>query len=294
MATAKDASQDVVEALELGANDYVTKPLDFPVVLARVRTQLVLKRAVEQIRVLEKGLERATPSCRLANARMRSDLDAASKVQAALLPVAMTDVPGYSFAWAFKPSAWLAGDILNFFRLDERYVGLYLLDVSGHGVAAALLSVTVSRFLSAVRDAASLLWWREDDAEHYRLQPPAAVAARPQRALPLGRQDRPVLHPRLRPARPATHRLRYVSAGHPGVIHVPRAGAGKLIEVTGYPIGVSTESYDEHEIELPPATACSSIPTASPKPWTPPTRASGRTACSRNSTTRKTSRWRGH
>ena len=35
MATAKDASQDVVEALELGANDYVTKPLDFPVVMAR-------------------------------------------------------------------------------------------------------------------------------------------------------------------------------------------------------------------------------------------------------------------
>jgi len=252
MATAKDASQDVVEALELGANDYVTKPLDFPVVMARVRTQLSLRRAVEQIRVLEKGLEQRNAELQLANARMRSDLDAASKVQAALLPVAMTDVPGYSFGWRFKPSAWLAGDILNFFRLDERYVGLYLLDVSGHGVAAALLSVTVSRFLSAARDAASLLWWREDDAEHYRLQPPAAVAARLNHRFPFddktgqyftlvyGLLD---LH---------THRLRYVSAGHPGVIHVPRAGAGNLIEVTGYPIGVSTEPYDEHEVELSP------------------------------------------
>src|ERR671929_2077710 len=57
MVTAKGEAEDMVEALELGANDYVTKPLDFPVVLARVRTQLSLRRAVEQIRVLEKGLE---------------------------------------------------------------------------------------------------------------------------------------------------------------------------------------------------------------------------------------------
>jgi DNA-binding response OmpR family regulator len=40
MATAKTQSEDVVEALELGANDYVTKPLDFPIVLARIMTQL--------------------------------------------------------------------------------------------------------------------------------------------------------------------------------------------------------------------------------------------------------------
>src|SRR4030095_16604056 len=40
MVTAKDHSKDIVAALQLGANDYVTKPLDFPVVLARTQTQL--------------------------------------------------------------------------------------------------------------------------------------------------------------------------------------------------------------------------------------------------------------
>jgi DNA-binding response OmpR family regulator len=39
MATAKDQSEDIVAALQLGANDYVTKALDFPVVLARTQTQ---------------------------------------------------------------------------------------------------------------------------------------------------------------------------------------------------------------------------------------------------------------
>src|SRR5206468_470404 len=49
-----------------------------------------------------------------------------------------------------------------------------------------------------------------------------------------------------------TNRLRYVSAGHPGVIHVPRGGPGRIIDATGYPIGVVNEPYDEYEIELSP------------------------------------------
>ena len=57
MATARDTSQDVVEALSLGANDYVTKPLDFAVVLARIEAQLALKRQKEEIRRLADDLE---------------------------------------------------------------------------------------------------------------------------------------------------------------------------------------------------------------------------------------------
>src|SRR5215831_19886663 len=57
MVTAKGESEDIVEALELGANDYVTKPLDLPVVLARIRTQLALQRAVAQITEPEHKLD---------------------------------------------------------------------------------------------------------------------------------------------------------------------------------------------------------------------------------------------
>jgi class 3 adenylate cyclase len=57
MATARDTTEDVVEALRLGANDYVTKPLDFAVVLARVETQLTLRRQKLEIRRLADNLE---------------------------------------------------------------------------------------------------------------------------------------------------------------------------------------------------------------------------------------------
>lgn len=67
MATAKDQSEDVVAALELGANDYVTKPIDFRVVLARLQTQLALKRATDDLA--------------RAHARMKASLEAAARVQ---------------------------------------------------------------------------------------------------------------------------------------------------------------------------------------------------------------------
>jgi diguanylate cyclase (GGDEF)-like protein/PAS domain S-box-containing protein len=53
MVTAKTQSADIVEALRLGANDYITKPIDFPVALARIHTQLSHKWAVEALRESE-------------------------------------------------------------------------------------------------------------------------------------------------------------------------------------------------------------------------------------------------
>ena len=56
MVTAKNQSEDIVKALDLGANDYVTKPIDFAVTLARIGTQLSHKRAQEALRESEERL----------------------------------------------------------------------------------------------------------------------------------------------------------------------------------------------------------------------------------------------
>ena len=53
MVSAKDESEDIVGALSLGANDYVTKPIDFPVVFARIHAQLSRKQAEEALRESE-------------------------------------------------------------------------------------------------------------------------------------------------------------------------------------------------------------------------------------------------
>src|SRR5919197_1400312 len=73
MVTAKDQSEDIVAALQLGANDYVTKPLDFPVVLARTQTQLALKRARQDIQRLAAQLELRNRFIRQTFGRYLSD-----------------------------------------------------------------------------------------------------------------------------------------------------------------------------------------------------------------------------
>ena len=252
MATAKDASGDIVEAMNAGANDYVTKPLDFPVVLARLGTQLSLKASVEQIRRLERGLEERNTELQAANAQLRADLDAAAKVQAALLPVIDDRLPGYRFHWVFKPSTALGGDMFNVFRLGEHRAGFYILDVSGHGVAAALLSVTISRFLSPTPDSSSMLWRPSAEGSGYELESPAAVAARLSRRFPFDLVTSQYFTMIFGVLDLRSHVLTYVTAGHPNLIHLPGGQRARVLESSGYPVGVSDEAYEEYHVRLEP------------------------------------------
>jgi sigma-B regulation protein RsbU (phosphoserine phosphatase) len=139
------------------------------------------------------------------------------------------------------------------FRLDERYVGLYVLDVSGHGVAAALLSVTVSRFLFPIPDPTSLLWERDTDGE-CRLSSPARVAQRLCERFPIDSETGQFFTLVYGVLDLEQNVLRYVSAGHPPIVS-HRAGAEPvLLPAAGFPVGVvpGAEPYEEHLVELSP------------------------------------------
>jgi sigma-B regulation protein RsbU (phosphoserine phosphatase) len=136
-------------------------------------------------------------------------------------------------------------------------VGLYVLDVSGHGVAAALLSVSVSRFLSPLPDPSSLLWRRvEGNASpgQFQLETPAAVAQRLGRRFPIDSATRQYFTMVYGLLNTKTHQLRYISAGHPNLIYVPATGPARVLDASGYPIGVApdSEAYDEYTVEFHP------------------------------------------
>jgi diguanylate cyclase (GGDEF)-like protein len=75
MVTSSDDSDSVVEALELGANDYIMKPLDFPVALARIRTQLLLRRVIVALEEANRKLERLSFLDGLTNIANRRRFD---------------------------------------------------------------------------------------------------------------------------------------------------------------------------------------------------------------------------
>lgn len=242
MATAQGHSHDVVEALRLGASDYLTKPFDFSVALARIHTQLALKRSVDRIARLEQSLALRNAELEAANRSMRHDLEAATRVQQALFPESPPVVLGASFAWQFRPCAELAGDLLNVIVLDERRVALYVLDVVGHGVKAALLAVMVSRVLAQMLSPES--------HGGQRLLSPAAVAEHLNRVFPWDERTRQFFTLLYGVLDLGTGGFHFVSAGHPGPIHLPRGGAARSLVTSGALIGMGAESYQEQSLIL--------------------------------------------
>jgi sigma-B regulation protein RsbU (phosphoserine phosphatase) len=77
------------------------------------------------------------------------DLEAAAAIQKNLLPARSPIIENMQVAWEFEPCTQIGGDIFNIHNMDERKVGLYMLDVCGHGVPAALISVAASQFLNS-------------------------------------------------------------------------------------------------------------------------------------------------
>ncbi len=162
MATAKDQSSDIVEALQLGANDYVTKPLDFPVVLARVQTQLALKRAMEEIRRLADQLELRNRFIRETFGRYLSD-----EVVASLL-----DSPtGLQLGGEKRKVTLLMSDLRGFTSLSERLAPERVVAILNRYLATMVTIIkqyqgTIDEFIG---DAIFVLFgapiWQEDDAQ---------------------------------------------------------------------------------------------------------------------------------
>jgi serine phosphatase RsbU (regulator of sigma subunit)/ABC-type amino acid transport substrate-binding protein len=112
--------------------------------------QLEELNATLESRVAERSteLERHIELLSVANKRMRRDLEAAAKVQSRFLPRESPAIAGYEVGWVFSPCEYIGGDLLNVFRVDNSRWAFYVLDVAGHGVPAALLSVSLSRVMA--------------------------------------------------------------------------------------------------------------------------------------------------
>jgi sigma-B regulation protein RsbU (phosphoserine phosphatase) len=181
---------------------------------------------------------------------MSRDLKAAAKIQETFLPRKSPRVPGTDFAWIYRPCDELGGDGLNVIPLGDSKVGFYILDVSGHGVASALLSVTLSRLLSPPSEPSSILIRNGDDSSRYDIIPPAEVAATLNRLFPFDSATKQFATMIYGILNVATGDFRYVSAGHPGPVHLPRGGDPVMLECEGFPIGMTDDAYEEFSVRL--------------------------------------------
>lgn len=74
------------------------------------------------------------------NRKLQYDLEIAKKLQCSLLPKGLPE-DKLKFSYVYKPCETLGGDFLDIYKIDDRHVGIYIADVSGHGVPASMLTI---------------------------------------------------------------------------------------------------------------------------------------------------------
>ena len=234
---------DKVKAFATGGVDYITKPFQIEELHARVETHLKLRR-------LQIELEETNSKLAEVNGRMSRDLKAAAKIQETFLPRKSPCVPGTAFAWTYQPCDELGGDGLNIIPLGDGKIGLYILDVSGHGVASALLSVTLSRLLSPPSDPSSILVRQRDGSDLHHITPPADVVAHLNRLFAFDAATEQFATMVYGILDVASGEFRYVSAGHPGPVHLPWGDDPVMLASQGSPIGLGEDAYEERAVRL--------------------------------------------
>jgi sigma-B regulation protein RsbU (phosphoserine phosphatase) len=156
LVTGRNTKMDLVAGMDAGADDFIAKPFNGEELRVRVQAGVRLldlrDEAKRRSRQLASALEREAET----NRAIRRDLALAARMQRESLPTGGTPFPELDIGTYFRAAAGVAGDGYDFFRLDDRHLGFFLIDVTGHGVASAMLSFTVSRFLSPDTGAIAL------------------------------------------------------------------------------------------------------------------------------------------
>lgn len=163
------------------------------------------------------------------------------------MPAVPPKLPDLEVAWRFEPCEAVGGDLLQVVEIDERYVAFYVIDVSGHGVAAAMLSVSIAENLTLEH---GIVATQESGVAKPRT--PSEVLTLLDERYPIERSSKfftifYAVFDR------ETRKLRYSRGGHPTPMLVRKDGAVELLEAGGTIIGLGgLTEFDEAEVHVRP------------------------------------------
>ena len=249
LCTSRGEKSDLIEGMDAGADDFLVKPVSADELRVKVR-------AGERVLHLQQGLadknqELAQINNQLhsSHKRIEDDLKAAAWMQKTLLPPPSLEANGFRCHWRFEPSGYVAGDIFNFFPMDDRAVGFYLLDVSGHGVPAAMLSVTLSMVLTPEIARGSPLKRLNPESDQAEVLAPDAVIRELNQRFQSKDDHYFTMLYGLIDTRSST--LRLAQAGHPGPVLMGKDGQLRVLGNGGMPVGLWRDiEFDYLEVPI--------------------------------------------
>ncbi|MEB8432178.1 fused response regulator/phosphatase [Cocleimonas sp. KMM 6892] len=141
--TGMSGKQNTLDSIKAGIDDFVNKPIDADELKIRLTSA---KRVLD----LEETLERKNLALKKINEQLNTDLKNATNTQISLLP-ANLDSKHFTTAWYYKPAVFVGGDTFNYFTPSPDFLVFYKIDISGHGISAAMLSMSLQSTLGLKR-----------------------------------------------------------------------------------------------------------------------------------------------
>ncbi len=230
--TAKDRTADEAGGFALGAADYIHKPVNPPILRARVDTHVELKRSMDEQLAL--GRELAA-----AKERMEADLQVGRDVQRSMLPTSLPARAEIELAAMMEPARELGGDFYDYFSLGDDAICFCVADVSGKGVGAALFMAMAKL---AIKSSAA------------ELQSPAQILTRVNRDLASDNPECMFVTVFLGVLDLRSGLLHYSNAGHnPPVLRTSGGELQELDERHGPLLGIDEDrDYAESSRQLSP------------------------------------------
>src|SRR5437899_3671571 len=167
----------------------------------------------------------------------QEELEEARAIQSMMMPAEALRAGAVTVSHEFQPVTAVGGDFLDYFELTDKTIGLYLGDVSGKGLPAALYAALAVGTLRGV---------------HKTGTSPCDVLATLNRRLMI--RGMPRRHAAIQYAvfDPRSHEIRIASAGMPGPLHLCASG-GRILEIAGIPPGLfAATSYETLKLRLQP------------------------------------------
>jgi len=231
MLTGDGGEESEVLCLEAGANDFVTKPINLPVLRARIETQLRLQSLRRQLQQQNNELEAWREN-------LERDLAAARLTQQSLIPQKPPFLPGWEVAADYRPVIQVGGDIYGWLRMTDGRTLFWIADATGHGAAAALLT-TLAKLL-----------FHHGSSEHAR---PAEIMEAVNNDFRSIFGMRSFMTAMCVALDPANGRASMVGAGHPPLLVARRAAAAETVTSLAPPLGLIENSpFVETTIDLQP------------------------------------------
>lgn len=222
--TSKSESSDMIAGMEAGADDFLTKPFN----AGELRVRL---RAGERLVGLQQALAEK-------NRQMQADLEAGARFARLLLPKPLHEP--WRTAFEYVPSSVVSGDALGYHWIDDDHFAVYVLDVTGHGLDAALLATTLHNVI------------RSGSLTHADPRDPSQMLSGLNATFPMESFGDKCFTIWYGVMHRGTRVLRWSGGGHPpSVLFTPGAPEFTLLKSTGPLMGGLDWDYATREVSVP-------------------------------------------